>query len=120
MVPANRRCYRAQCYRTAELIAAKLQLPAGGFSVSFQSRLGRTPWIKPYTDVVIPELACAGKRRVLVFSPPFVADCLETVEEIGLRGRDQLIAAGGGALTPVPLLNAMAEWADAVVPSAWG
>jgi ferrochelatase len=86
--------------------------------VSFQSRLGRTPWIHPYTDVVIPKLAAEGKKRLVVFSPAFVADCLETVEEIGMRAKDQFIAAGGQQLTLVPSLNATPAWADAVVALA--
>jgi ferrochelatase len=116
--PANRACYRAQCFATARALARRLALPEGSWSVSFQSRLGRTPWIHPYTDVVISQLAVAGKKRVVVFSPAFVADCLETVEEIGMRGKDQFIAAGGEKLTLVPSLNATPAWADAVVALA--
>jgi ferrochelatase len=82
--------------------------------VSFQSRLGRTPWIHPYTDRVIVQLAAQGKKRLVVFSPAFVADCLETLEEIGMRARHDFIAAGGESLTLVPSLNASPVWADAV------
>ncbi|HEX7507414.1 MAG TPA: ferrochelatase, partial [Polyangia bacterium] len=116
--PANRACYRAQCFATARALASRLALPEGSWSVSFQSRLGRTPWIHPYTDVVVPQLAAAGKKRMVVFSPAFVADCLETVEEIGMRAKDQFIAAGGEQLTLVPSLNATPVWADAVVALA--
>ena len=116
--PANRTCYRAQCFATARALASRLALSEGSWSVSFQSRLGRTPWIHPYTDVVIPRLAAEGKKRVVVFSPAFVADCLETVEEIGIRAREQFIAAGGKQLTLVPSLNATPAWADAVVALA--
>lgn len=116
--PANRSCYRAQCFATARALASRLALPEGSWSVSFQSRLGRTPWIHPYTDVVVPQLAAAGKKRVVVFSPAFVADCLETVEEIGMRAKDQFVAAGGEQLTLVPSLNATPVWADAVVALA--
>jgi ferrochelatase len=112
---ANRDCYRAQCFATARALAAKLGLAAGSFSVSFQSRLGRTPWIRPYTDARIAELAREGKKRLCVFCPAFVADCLETLEEIGLRARDQFLAAGGEALTLVPSLNATDAWVDALV-----
>jgi ferrochelatase len=110
---ANRHCYRAQSYATARGIAERLRLSE--WSVSFQSRLGRTPWLRPYTDVVLPELARAGKRRVVVFCPAFVADCLETLEEIGIRAREDFLRAGGEALTLVPSLNAQASWAEAVV-----
>jgi ferrochelatase len=82
--------------------------------VSFQSRLGRTPWIKPYPDEVIPALAQRGVKRLAVFCPAFVADCLETLEEIGIRARHDFIAAGGEALELVPSLNAHPRWVDAV------
>lgn len=115
IVAANRHCYRAQCFATARALAARLGLAEGTWSVSFQSRLGRTPWIRPYTDVVLPELAKAGKKRVAVFCPAFVADCLETLEEIGLRAQHDFTAAGGEKLTLVPSLNATPRWVDAVV-----
>jgi ferrochelatase len=118
IVPANRNCYRAQCYATARALAGRLGLAEGSWSVSFQSRLGRTPWIHPYTDVVIPRLAAEGKKRLVVFSPAFVADCLETVEEIGMRAKEQFVAAGGEQLTLVPSLNATPAWVDAVVALA--
>jgi ferrochelatase len=109
-VPANRWCYRAQCFFTARELASRLGLEAGRWTVSFQSRLGRTPWIHPYTDVVIPELAGKGVKRLAVFSPAFVADCLETLEEIGIRAKAQFLASGGEALTLVPSLNAHPSW----------
>jgi ferrochelatase len=115
IVAENRACYRAQCFATARGIAERLALPDGRWSVSFQSRLGRTPWIRPHTDVVLPELARGGTRRVAVFCPAFVADCLETLEEIGIRGRESFLAAGGESLALVPSLNATPQWADAVV-----
>jgi ferrochelatase len=103
---ANRRCYRAQCFATSRALATALGLAAGACSTSFQSRLGRTPWIRPYTDVVLPELARAGVKRLAVLCPSFVADCLETLEEIGLRGAEQWRALGGEALELVPCVNA--------------
>lgn len=115
IVAANRNCYRAQCYATARLLAARLGLGAGQYTVCFQSRLGRTPWIRPYTDVLLPELHQRGHKRLVVFCPAFVADCLETVEEIGIRARHDWEALGGASLTLVPSLNALPEWADAVV-----
>lgn len=118
MVPANRACYRAQSYATARALASRLGLTEGSWSVSFQSRLGRTPWIHPYTDVVIPRLAADGKKRLVVFSPAFVADCLETVEEIGMRAKEQFVAAGGEQLTLVPSLNATPVWVEAVLALA--
>jgi ferrochelatase len=111
---ANRRCYRAQCFATARAIAAKLSLPADRFTVTFQSRLGRTRWIEPYTDRMLAELAGRGVKRLAVFCPSFVADCLETLEEIGIRGKEQFLAAGGERLTLIPSLNASDAWADVV------
>jgi ferrochelatase len=114
LVPANRACYRAHCFATTRALAARLELPADRHSVSFQSRLGRTPWISPYTDLVLPELARAGKKRVAVLCPAFVADCLETVEEIGIRAREQWRSLGGEELLLVPSLNAEPRWVEAV------
>jgi len=114
----NRNCYRAQCYATARALAAALALDEKGWSVSFQSRLGRTPWIRPYTDVVLDELAARGIKRLAVFCPAFVADCLETLEEIGIRAREQFRAAGGDDLFLVPSLNSSPGWVDAVVDLA--
>lgn len=110
----NRFCYRAQCYATARALAAELGLGPDRYSVSFQSRLGRTPWIKPYTDEVLAGFAKAGKKRVVVFCPAFVADCLETLEEIGIRERAAFQSAGGGELILVPCLNDRDEWAAAL------
>ena len=89
-------------------------MAADGYTVCFQSRLGRTPWITPHTDVLLDELARAGKKRLAVFCPAFVADCLETVEEIGIRARDQFRAAGGDELVLITSLNAHQAWVDAV------
>jgi len=111
----NRTCYRAQCYATARGLAARLGLPAAGWTVAFQSRLGRTPWIKPYTDILLAELPGRGVKRVAVLTPSFTADCLETLEEIGIRGREQFRAAGGDDLLAVPCVNADARWVEAVV-----
>jgi ferrochelatase len=114
MVDANRDCYRAQSFATARALAHRLGLAQGRFTVCFQSRLGRTPWIRPYTDQVIPELAARGMPRLAVFCPAFVADCLETLEEIGLRARDQFLALGGESLSLVPSLNASPAWVSAL------
>ena len=115
---ANPNCYRAQSYATARAIAQRLELPADRFTVCFQSRLGKTPWIQPYTDVVLDELAKKGVKRLAVFCPAFVADCLETVEEIGMRAVEQWKEAGGEELVLVPSLNATPAWVDAVAAIA--
>jgi len=115
---ANRGCYRAQSYATARALADRLCLADGTWSVSFQSRLGRTPWIKPYTDEVLPELAAQGHRRIAVLCPSFTADCLETLEEIGMGAKDMFHAACGGALLQVPCVNADPRWAEVVAGMA--
>jgi len=103
-------CYRSQCLRTAELLASSLGLERSHFSISFQSRLGRAKWIDPYTESKLTELAQQGVKKLLVISPAFVADCVETLEELGIRGREQFIAAGGQSLQLIPCLNSNSNW----------
>jgi ferrochelatase len=110
----NGACYRAQCAATTRAVVAALGLEPRRTSMAFQSRLGRTPWITPHTDVVFPELAARGVRRLAVLCPSFVADCLETLEEIGIRGREQWRECGGEALCLVPCVNADPVWVNAV------
>jgi ferrochelatase len=112
---ANANCYRAQSFHTARELAARLELKSSGYSVGFQSRLGRTPWIKPHTDVLLAELPRQGVTRLAVMVPSFVADCLETLEEIGLRGVETFQAAGGERLALVPSLNSHPAWVAEVV-----
>lgn len=111
-------CYRAQSYATARALAERLELPADKYTVCFQSRLGRTPWIQPYTDVVLDEIAAKGVKKLAVFCPAFVADCLETLEEIGMRAVDQFKAKGGEQLVLVPSLNSSPAWVTAVAQIA--
>jgi ferrochelatase len=110
----NRYCYRAHCVATARGLAQRMHLGDSQWTLSFQSRLGRTPWLEPYTDVVLPELARRGCQTVAVFCPAFVADCLETVEEIGIRGSELFTAAGGKRLILVPAPNGAPGWARTV------
>ncbi|HSN29514.1 MAG TPA: ferrochelatase [Kofleriaceae bacterium] len=109
-------CYRNQCFQTARELAARLGI--ADYTVCFQSRLGRDPWIQPHTDVLLDTLAKRGVKRLAVLCPAFVADCLETLEEIGMRARDQFKAAGGEELVLVPSLNATPRWIDAVAAIA--
>lgn len=111
---ALRWCYRAQCYATTRAVAAALDLAPERHSSSFQSRLGRTPWIRPYTDLVMPELAQRGVRRLAVLCPSFVADCLETLEEIQIRARESFIENGGEDLRLVPAVNSNDSWVEIV------
>ena len=108
----NQYCYRAQCFQTSKLLAKGLGLDESQYTTTFQSRLGKTPWIKPYTDEVLKELPEKGIKKVLAFSPAFVADCLETTIEVGETFRDEFIAAGGEAWDLVQSLNADEAWVD--------
>jgi len=111
---ANRSCYRAQCFATTRALAAALELEAERYCVAFQSRLGRRPWIRPHTDARLPELAAQGAKRLAVICPSFVADCLETLEEIGIRAAEQWRELGGEELLLVTSLNAEPAWVEAV------
>ena len=111
---SNRNCYRAQCFATAGAFAQRLGLQEESYTVSFQSRLGRAKWISPNTEEVLSDLARRGKKRIAVACPSFVADCLETVEEIAIRGRDTFVAAGGTELHLIPSLNDEPAWVGAV------
>ncbi len=95
-------------------IAEVLELKPQQWSVSFQSRLGRQPWLRPYTDQVLAELPARDVRRLVVVCPAFVADNLETLEEIGLGGRETFIEAGGVDYTLVPCLNDRQDWMQAL------
>ncbi|MFO0689774.1 MAG: ferrochelatase [Myxococcota bacterium] len=108
------RCYRAQCFRTAESLRRALGLARDRTSSAFQSRLGPTPWIRPFTDEELPLLRQRGIRRLAVFCPSFVADCLETLEEIGIRLREQWRELGGDELWLAPCPNGDPRFAAAV------
>ena len=106
----NRYCYRAQCFATTRLIVEKLGIDKKDYTVCFQSRLGKDPWVQPYTDVVLKDLADQGMKRVLAFSPAFVSDCLETTIEVGEEYHESFIEAGGEQWDLVPSLNAEDKW----------
>jgi len=110
----NALCYRAQCYATTRLLVEKLGLKEGSYSSSFQSRLGSTPWIKPYSDHVITQLAKEGKKKMLVFSPAFIADCLETTIEIGTEYNELFREHGGEKIQLVDSLNQDERWVEAL------
>jgi len=103
-------CYRAQCFASATQIAEALNLKPSHWSLSFQSRLGRGEWLKPSTDHTLEILAKTGKKNVAVISPSFVADCIETLEEIGIEARAHFKTFGGENLHLIPCLNADDFW----------
>lgn len=110
----NKPCYRQQCFATSRLLANELQLKNHQYSVSFQSRLGKTPWIKPYTDETLLQLASQGVKHLAIACPSFVADCLETLEEIGMQAKQSWKDLGGESFQLIPCLNAQDQWIDAL------
>ncbi len=112
--PAHATCYRHQAYRTSALLAQRLEIGPDRYGVSFQSRLGRAPWLTPYTDQELQSLPGRGVRHLVVACPAFVADNLETLEEIGMAGREAYLAAGGATFTLAPCLNAAPDWVSAL------
>jgi ferrochelatase len=110
----NQFCYSAQCHATTRAIASKLKLPESRYTTTFQSRLGPEEWAKPYTIKVIEGLAEKGAKRLLVFSPAFVADCLETIIEIGTEYQEEFEEMGGEKVDLVPSLNDDPRWIRAV------
>jgi len=110
--PVNRHCYRAQCFATTKSVASELQLSPDSHTTAFQSRLAGTPWIAPQTDRILQSLCDSGFRRLAVFTASFVADCLETLEEIGIRLRNQWMELGGEDLLVIPCVNEASQWVD--------
>lgn len=110
----NASCYSAQCYATAHAIAEGLKLSTDQYSVCFQSRLGKEPWIQPYASDTIQARQKAGDKTLLVFCPAFVCDCLETIEEIGMQYAEEFVEAGGERLDLVEGLNDDPSWVEAL------
>ncbi len=111
---AHATCYRHQCWTTTKLITEKLQLPKQKVGFSFQSRLGSEEWLKPYTAKRLEELPKEGIKKLLVVCPAFVSDCLETLEEIRMEGKEEFIEAGGEEFTHIPCLNTQPLWIEAM------
>jgi ferrochelatase len=111
---AQKFCYRHQCFRTVEEFVKLAGIPKEKYSVSFQSRLGKDPWLKPYTDFEFVRFGQAGIKRLLVISPAFVSDCLETIEELGIRGRETFLEAGGKEFVQIPCMNRHPLWIKAL------
>lgn len=108
---AHKVCYRHQCFETTSLITKELNIPAHKFSISFQSRLGRG-WLQPFTDVRLEQMPKEGIKKLLIISPAFISDCLETLEELEERGKETFIEAGGQQYTMIPCLNVHPLWVD--------
>jgi ferrochelatase len=111
----NEYCYSAQCYETTRALVQALNIPKEKYSVCFQSRLGRDPWIQPYTSDMLKTRAAAGDKNLLVFCPAFTSDCLETVVEVSMEYAEEFEEMGGKHVQLVESLNDSPEWVDAVV-----
>ena len=112
--PAHQTCYRYQCLQTARLFAEKANIAPDRYEIAFQSRLGRDPWLTPYTDQTLESLGKKGVGRLLIICPAFVADCLETLEEIEMEGKEIFLDAGGGHFEMIPCLNTHPQWVNYV------
>lgn len=115
-VPSNAHayCYRHQCWTTTKLVADALNIPKEKRGFSFQSRLGRDPWLKPYTAIRLAELPKEGVKKIIVVCPAFVSDCLETIEEMGEEGREIFLGAGGERFELIPCMNVHPLWVGAL------
>ena len=115
---AHATCYRHQVFATSNALIEVLELDPERVSISFQSRLGRLPWLQPYTDQVLAELPARGVKHIAVACPAFVADNLETLEEMGIRGRQIFLDAGGESFHLIPCLNDDSAWLEALATLA--
>ena len=109
---AHKYCYRHQCWTTTKEMVKQLNIPEGKWGFSFQSRLGRDPWLQPYTAVRLEELPKEGVKKLLIVCPAFVSDCLETLEEIAEEGRESFMHAGGEKFEMIPCLNVHPLWIE--------
>lgn len=112
---AHKFCYRHQCYVTTKLVAERLGLAPNRYSVSFQSKLGRSAWLTPATTTRMMEMPKEGIADLIVVCPSFVSDCLETLEEIAIREKENFIAAGGKGYEYIPCMNTETQWVEALV-----
>jgi len=111
---AHKYCYRHQCWTTTKLVTQKLNIPKEKWKFSFQSRLGRDPWLQPYTAVQLAELPKQGIKKIAVVCPAFVSDCLETLEEMAIQGREIFMDAGGESFQLIPCMNTQYLWIEAI------
>ena len=111
--PAHATCYRHQIFETTRLVTELLKIPRDKYQVSFQSRLGKG-WLQPFTDFRLEEMPKEGIKKLLIICPAFVSDCLETLEEIAIRGKESFLKSGGEAYTMIPCLNTHTSWVQAM------
>ena len=111
--PAHAHCYRHQVFTTTWLVTERLNLPKEKYSISFQSRLGKG-WLTPFTDIRLAEMPAEGIKKLLIVCPAFVSDCLETLEEIKIRGKEIFMEAGGESFEMIPCLNTNSLWVEAI------
>lgn len=111
---AHKYCYRHQCWTTTKLVTERLNIPKEKWQFSFQSRLGRDPWLQPYTAAQLEELPKKGIKKILVVCPAFVSDCLETLEEIAEQGKESFMHHGGESFEMIPCLNIHPLWVGAI------
>ncbi len=109
--PAHATCYRHQCFATTREMVRLLGIPEGKYSNSFQSRLGKG-WLEPFTDIRLEEMPKEGIKKLLILCPAFISDCLETLEEIAIRGKETFLGAGGVSYTMIPCLNVNPLWVE--------
>jgi ferrochelatase len=112
---AHQYCYRHQCLDTAKRMSERLGIPDSKYSFSFQSRLGRDPWLLPFTATRLAQMPAEGIKKLVILCPAFVSDCLETLEEMGKEGREIFMHAGGESFTLVPCMNVHPSWVKAIV-----
>ena len=110
----NKNCYRYEVFETTRLVTEELGIPKEKYSLSFQSRLGKG-WLEPFTDIRLEQMPKEGIKKILIASPAFVSDCLETLEELEIRGKETFIGAGGESYQMIPCMNVQPDWVDTIV-----
>lgn len=113
--PAHEFCYKHQCYETTKQVVEYLGLEPHQYFVSFQSRLAGDPWLQPYTDKMIEQYPTEGTKKLAIVTPAFVSDCLETLEEISMEGKEEFLKAGGDEFHAIPCINDNDDWVDVLV-----
>ncbi|MCT2406440.1 ferrochelatase [Chryseobacterium antibioticum] len=112
--PSHQFCYRHQCFDTTKKVIEKLNLPIEKTIISFQSRLGKDKWMEPYTDETLETIPSKGVKNLAIVCPAFVSDCLETLEEISVEGKEQFLHSGGENFHYIPCLNDEDRWIEVV------